>query len=71
VQHVLEMMQKRENAITETEVLAAAPYQVRFRAPDEPQWSDRAYVRPEAATGGARPLRGATDDVDPTGAAIP
>lgn len=70
VQHVLEVMQKRENAITEAEVLAAAPYQVRFRAPDEPLWSDRAYVRPEAPSGGAPVLRGATDDADPTGAPL-
>ncbi|MCB9728457.1 MAG: transglycosylase domain-containing protein [Deltaproteobacteria bacterium] len=72
VQHVLEMMQRRENAITEAEVLAAAPYQVRFRAADEPLWSDRVYVRPEVPSGGGRSgPRGATDDEDPAGALPP
>jgi membrane peptidoglycan carboxypeptidase len=49
VEHVLDMMERRERAISRAEVLAAAPYQVRFRAPGEPLWSERRYVRPTTA----------------------
>ncbi|MGM0577598.1 MAG: transglycosylase domain-containing protein [Myxococcota bacterium] len=50
VKHVLEMMHTREDAISEAEVLAAAPYQVDFRAPEEPLWGGRPYVPPTVPT---------------------
>ena len=46
VAHVMRMLYEREGAITKAELLAAAPFQVDFRAPGEPLWGDRAYVRP-------------------------
>lgn len=46
VKHVLAMMHSREKAITKDEVLAAAPYQPRFRRHGESFSSGRRYVKP-------------------------
>lgn len=46
VKKVLEMMYRREHAITWTELQAAAPYQPRFRAQGQPMSGAPAYVPP-------------------------
>jgi len=46
VKKVLEMMYRREHAITWAELQAAAPYQPRFRAPGQPMSGAPAYVPP-------------------------
>ncbi len=65
VSHVMDMMQRREKAITETEVLAAAPYQPLFRKPEEPLWLGREYLRPTEPPPGAErptPIEGELED---------
>jgi hypothetical protein len=51
VAHVLDMMYRREKAITRIELDASPPYQPRFRLPQAPMYSGRKYVAPTAAPG--------------------
>lgn len=46
VKHVMETLKRREGAISQEELDAAAPYQVGFRAPGASLWSGRSYRRP-------------------------
>jgi len=61
IKKVLEMLYKRERAITKDELLAAAPYQVRFRKPGESLWGGTPYVAP----GRERRPRGTAGDQAP------
>ena len=48
VVHVMDMVRRREGAISRLEFKAAAPYQPRFRKPQESTFSGRRYARPTA-----------------------
>lgn len=52
VVHVMDMVRRREGAISRTEFEGASPYQPRFRKPNESSFSGRRYVKPQALPSG-------------------
>jgi hypothetical protein len=58
VVHVMDMVRRREGAISKLEFKAASPYQPRFRRPEESTFSGRRYARPTALPSNLAPSPG-------------
>jgi hypothetical protein len=58
VVHVMDMVRRREGAISKLEFKGASPYQPRFRRPEESTFSGRRYARPTALPSSLAPSPG-------------